>query len=314
MRFDGLIGNSGVKKTLETPFHAYIIHGTKGSGKHTLERILTASLVCQSKEKPCGKCDQCKKFLSGNHVDVAYIPTDIKVRDLREKLKDVLYLPNEAEHRVFVFYEAEKLSPVCQNTLLKIVEEPPSHAVFIFLTENAGAMLATLRSRCEMIAMEPVDEKEIYGYLQRPEFAKISDERKKTAVAFSGGYIGAAREFLSEEKSETYLKCDRFAKAVLQNRMSDAINISTFKKRDEMADFTEELYLYFTVHLRSLQKGTSEGLSEEIRSLGKEKLAKLCVSLAKLKENMKFNVNVSLFSAALIAACREMRKAEPILK
>ncbi len=199
-----------------------------------------------------------------------------------------------------------------KNTLLKIVEEPPSHAVFIFLTENAGAMLATLRSRCEMIAMEPVDEKEIYGYLQRPEFAKIPEERKRTAVAFSGGYIGAARAFLSEEKSETFIKCDRFAKAVLQNRMNDAIKIASFKKRDEMVGFTEELYLYFTVHLRSLKKGVSEGLSEEIRLLGQEKLTKLCVSIAKLKENMQFNVNVSLFSAALIAACREMRPTETV--
>lgn len=312
MKFDGLIGNDGVKKALEKPFHAYIIHGPKGSGKHTLEKILTASFVCEGDEKPCGKCRQCKKYLSGNHVDVAFIPTDIKVGELREKLKDATYLPNEAEHRVFVFYEAEKLTPVCQNTLLKIVEEPPSHAVFIFLTENIGAILATLRSRCEMIAMEPVNEKEIYAYLLRPEFSKISDERKKAAVAFSGGYIGSARSFLSDEKSELHMKCDRFARAIVQNRMDEAIRIATFKKREDMAEFTDELYSYFTVHLRSLKSGKAEGLSSEIGALGQERLASLCIRIASLKDKMKFNVNVALFSTALIAECYSICRNDQI--
>ena len=312
MKFDGLIGNNGVKKTLEKPFHAYIIHGPKGSGKHTLEKILTASFVCESDEKPCGKCSQCKKYLSGNHVDVMYIPTDIKVGILREKLKDASYLPNEAEHRVFVFYEAEKLTPACQNALLKIVEEPPSHAVFIFLTENTGAILSTLRSRCEMIAMEPVDDREIYKYLLRPEFSKISDEQKKAAVAFSGGYIGAACSFLSNEKSELLVKCDRFARAIINNRMDEALRIASFKDRNELVLFTDELYSYFTVHLRSLKSGNVDGLNSEIQSLGQDRLALLCIKLASLKDKMKLNVNVSLFSTALIAECQNICQNDQI--
>ncbi len=303
MRFDGLIGNYGIKKTLNTPFHAYIIHGPKGSGKHTLERILTASLLCRSEDKPCGKCSQCKKYYSGNHVDVSYIPTDMKVKDFREKLKDASYLPNEAEHRVFVFYDADKLSVACQNALLKIVEEPPSGSVFIFLTENAGAMLATIRSRCKMIAMEPVSEDEIYAYLQTSAYAGVPDEKKRAAIAFSDGYIGAALDFLSKKKSDVYSKCQNFADALINNRMIEAIRLSTFKKREDLVEFTKELYDYFTVHMRSLKSGTTEGLNENVIALGQEKLARLCVRLDKLQEKANANVNISLFSTAIIANC-----------
>ena len=303
MKFDGLIGNNGIKKALERPFHAYLINGPKGSGKHTLEKILTASMICEGEEKPCGKCDQCRKFLSGNHVDVAYIPTDIKVKELREKLKDSSYLPNEAEHRVFVFHEADKLTTVCQNALLKIVEEPPQHAVFIFVTESTKSILQTLRSRCEILTMEPLSEKELYDYLQQDEFSRISEEKKEAAIAFSGGYIGVAKDLLSDDKTELYRRCESFASALLKKKTSELIRIVSFKKREDLEDFTKELYEYFSVHLRSLKTGSTTGINLSIRGLGEKKLALICSRLAKINEDLQYNVNLSLFSTLLVSTC-----------
>ena len=303
MKFDGLIGNSGIKKTLERPFHAYIIHGPKGSGKHTLANILTAALVCESDEKPCGECSQCKKFQTGNHIDITYCPTDIKVKELREKLKDASYLPNDAEHRVFVFDQAEKLSTVCQNALLKIVEEPPKHAVFIFITENSKAILQTLRSRCEALSMEPIDEKELVNYLQKPEFARISEEKKAAAVAFSGGYIGVAKDFLSDEKTELYRRCDAFATALAKKKPAELLRAVTFKKREDLAEFSTELYEYFTVHLRSLKTGSTTGLNADVRALGPRRLVSICTRLDDINEKLRFNVNTSLFSTLIVSEC-----------
>jgi len=303
MKFDGLIGNNGIRKTLERPFHAYLISGPRGSGKHTLERILTASMVCESNERPCGECAQCRKYLSGNHIDVSYIPTDIKVKELREKLKDASYLPNEAEHRVFVFYDADKLSTVCQNALLKIVEEPPQHAVFIFVTENSKAILQTLRSRCEILSMEPIHENELYEYLQKSEFRRISAEKKAAAVAFSGGYIGQALDFLSDDKTELYRRCETFATALLKKQSSELLRSVSFKKREDLAAFTEELYEYFTVHLRSLKTGSTMGINVSVRGLGEKKLASICSRLDKLNEELQYNVNTSLFSTLVVSEC-----------
>ncbi len=303
MNFDGLIGNNGIKKTLERPFHAYIIHGPKGSGKHTLSKILTASFVCESENKPCGKCNQCKKFLTGNHVDITYCPTDIKVKELREALKDASYLPNDADYRVFVFDEAEKLSTVCQNALLKIVEEPPKHAVFIFITENVKAILQTLRSRCEALAMEPLEEKELIQYLQKPEFSRVSEEKKSAAIAFSGGYIGAVKDFLSEEKTEIYRRCDEFAAALTKKRPAELLRAVSFKKREDLAEFSVELYGYFNVHLRSLKSGSTVGLNADVRALGPKRLISICTRLDKINENIRFNVNTSLFSTLIVSEC-----------
>lgn len=303
MNFDGLIGNSGIKKTLERPFHAYIIHGPKGSGKHTLAKILTASFVCESENKPCGQCNQCKKFLSGNHVDITYCPTDIKVKELRDALKDASYLPNDAEHRVFVFEEAEKLSVVCQNALLKIVEEPPKHAVFIFITENIKAILQTVRSRCEALAMEPLEEKELINFLQKPEFSRISEEKKAAAIAFSGGYIGIAKDFLTDEKTELYRRCDEFATALTKKRPAELLRAVSFKKREDLVEFSIELYSYFTVHLRALKNGSAVGLNADVIALGPKRLISICTRLDKINENIKFNVNTSLFSTLIVSDC-----------
>ncbi len=305
MKLDELIGNDGIKKTLQRPFHAYIISGPKGSGKHTLARLLTAALVCEDDNggKPCMKCSQCKKFLSGNHVDITYCGTDIKVKDLRETLKDALYLPNEAEHRVFVFDKAEKLSVICQNTLLKIVEEPPAYAVFIFITENSAALLQTLRSRCEILSMEPINEKDLTRYLQRQEFSAVSEEKKAAAVAFSGGYIGAARDFLSEEKTELYRRCDMFASALAKNEPRQMFDAATFKKREDLAEFVKELREFFAVHLRGASTGNNFGLNARVLALGQKKLVAIYTKLDEMNEKMKFNVNTSLFSTLIVSEC-----------
>ena len=155
-----------------------------------------------------------------------------------------------------------------------------------------------------MLAMEPVEEHEIARYLNRPEFSAIPEEKKKTAIAFSGGYIGAAIEFLSEEKSEIYKKCDDFASALIHNRAAEAIRTTTFKKREDLAEFSEKLYDYFNVHLRSLSTGTSEGLNGEVRALGMKKLAVICSRLSEINDKMKFNVNVTLFSTVILSECR----------
>jgi len=305
LKFDGFIGNDNIKKTLEKPFHAYIICGPHGSGKHTLAKIMTASLLCTADEKPCMKCEQCKKYLSGNHVDVRVINSeDLKIKDIREAISDIAYKPNEAEHRVFIFEDAEEMPEGCQNVLLKSIEEPPASTVFIFITESIGGIIETVRSRCLTLKTEPISDGEIMKYLDGiRSLSAVSLEQKSEAIAFSDGFIGAAVDFLSYKQKEQYQFCNSFAEALIKKKPSEMIKMLSFKKREDLAYFTDELFKYFTTHLRRLKINKNIGLNQSVIGIGEEKLTELCNKLSVLKDQTEMNVNISLYTALLVSEC-----------
>ena len=128
--------------------HAYI------AGGGDAER-LTAVAICGAAEgtKPCMSCEHCRKLSGGIHPDVIYVgrlqkKREILVEQIREIKRDVILLPNEAERKVYVVNAADTMNISAQNAFLQMLEEPPSYAVFILVTENPTALLPTIRSRC----------------------------------------------------------------------------------------------------------------------------------------------------------------------
>ena len=166
MGFEGLLGNDRLKENLISSLgkgrisHFYLISGPEGSGKHTLARLLTAAILCRETGKPCGKCGPCRKVLEGNHPDVITVDDPehktVAVRIVREAREDVFIRPNEADHKIYLF--PQELGIEGQNTLLKILEEPPSYGVFILMTDNPDKLLPTVRSRCTELALQALDE------------------------------------------------------------------------------------------------------------------------------------------------------------
>ena len=130
--------------------HAVILSGT--GDRLGAARYLAASQLCQGTKKPCLSCNTCRKVFEGIHPDVITVQdTDRKelaVDTLRELKQDVYIRPNEGERKVYLFADCGQLSERDQNVLLKILEEGPSYASFIFCTESAHALLPTIRSRC----------------------------------------------------------------------------------------------------------------------------------------------------------------------
>lgn len=202
MDLRALAGNGPLKGQLEQEVrrrglgHAYILAGPPGVGKHTLARLLSAALVCSNRggDLPCGRCSGCRKVFGGIHPDVVRVwdgERDINVAQIRALRADAYIRPNEAGRKVYLLEEAQNLNDSAQNALLKLLEEGPPYAAFLFLTENAAALLPTVRSRCEVLTLSPVTEEEGVAYLLS-RYPDRDPGQVRQAVRRSEGLLGRA--------------------------------------------------------------------------------------------------------------------------
>ena len=148
--------------------HAYIINGAQGSGKKTFARYLAAALLCEKgiREGPCGVCPSCVKAATHNHPDIIWTvhekPSVLSVREIREQVVNTTDIaPYYGPYKIYIINDAKLLNEHGQNALLKTIEEPPPYVLVLILTDNAGALLDTIRSRCIRLDMEALDRTEI---------------------------------------------------------------------------------------------------------------------------------------------------------
>lgn len=185
--FEEVVGQRHVATSLTNAIrlkkvaHAYLFSGVRGVGKTSLARILAKALSCsgpasaESKGIPCNQCDSCREITEGRSVDVIEIDgasnTGVEdIRDLREKVK---YLPLRGKYKIYIIDEVHMLSNAAFNALLKTLEEPPSHLVFIFATTESHKIPATILSRCQHFTFRRIPRSEIIAQLRR-----ITEERK----------------------------------------------------------------------------------------------------------------------------------------
>ena len=174
MAFETLLGNDRLKQNLAESLskgrisHFYLISGPEGSGKHTLARLLAAAVLCREHRKPCLHCTPCRKVMEGNHPDFITVEDpehkNVAVKIVRQFREDVFIRPNESDYKIYLF--PQELGIEGQNALLKILEEPPKHGVFILLTDNPDKLLPTVRSRCTELKMLPLSEDILRKILQ----------------------------------------------------------------------------------------------------------------------------------------------------
>ena len=214
MGFEGLLGNDRLKQNLSSALsrgrisHFYLITGPKGSGKHTLARLLAAAILCTRENKPCLGCNACRKVLGGGHPDFITIddpekktvPVDL-IRDARS---DMFIRPNEGSHKIYLFPRAHDMAVPGQNALLKILEEPPAYGVYILLAENAQVLLPTVRSRCTELAMTALHREQLLSALQG-RFPQATREQLEAAAGRSGGWLGQAIRLLEESSDSPQL-------------------------------------------------------------------------------------------------------------
>lgn len=204
-----LIGNEKLKKTIAEYIkcsrlpQAIIIEGEQGLGKHTAAAFIAAAALCKSENAPCLNCDTCRTVLEKNHTDIKYYAPEKSTFtvDMARAIRTEAYLkPLTSDYNIAILEHCELMNAEAQNALLKVLEEPPESALFILLTENAGAFLTTVLSRCLLLRVTPLSNEEVSNYLESE--TDKSPEEILPAVMLSEGNIGKALMFLDDEDTE----------------------------------------------------------------------------------------------------------------
>lgn len=174
--------------------HSYIFNGVEGIGKKLFSTNLSKAILCKElKEDACEKCTSCKKINHGNHPDLIILEPDgksIKNRQIKEFQEFLSYMPNESEKKIVIINDSNTMTTSAQNTILKILEEPPSYALIILITSNLNSLLDTIKSRCQIINFNKLDIDIVNDFLINEYDLKKEDAN---AIAlFSNGIIKKA--------------------------------------------------------------------------------------------------------------------------
>jgi DNA polymerase III subunit gamma/tau len=177
-KFSEVIGQEHVTRTLKNAIeqgriaHGYIFSGHRGIGKTTVARILAMALNCRSSDKPvaepCGICESCTEIRAGNAVDVIEIDaaTNRGIDEIRELREAARYRPARDRFKIYILDEAHQITDAAFNALLKTLEEPPGHVVFMLATTQPEDIPQTIRSRCQHFSFRAVRFEEIMGQLR----------------------------------------------------------------------------------------------------------------------------------------------------
>ena len=205
--FDDVIGQSHVVQTLMNSIatkriaHAFLFSGTRGVGKTTVARILAKALNCEQGPTgtPCNTCSNCQEITQGTSVDVVEIDgaSNTSVDDVREIRENVKFTPFRGQYRVYIIDEVHMLSNSAFNALLKTLEEPPSHVVFIFATTEIHKIPATILSRCQHYNLRRISKAEIVQRLRHVADQDGLTIEDRSLMALARASEGSMRDGLS---------------------------------------------------------------------------------------------------------------------
>ncbi len=207
MPFADILGHDRIVEVLRRSLqsgktaHSYLFEGVPGCGRKKTALTLIQALFCKNMpDDACGVCPSCRKVAGGNHPDIHLLSPlpdkrDISIDQLREMQRELSLRPYEAPRKACIIDPAERLNVSSANSLLKTLEEPPGNALIILVTENAGMLLPTVRSRCQLIRFAPLSPEHVLSLLER---SGMAPETAALVAPLSGGSLQRAMELDNE--------------------------------------------------------------------------------------------------------------------
>ena len=307
--------------------HAYILLGSKGTGKHTLARLISSAVNCQNKDDgsiplPCLECDSCNKIMGNISADVTYVSREedkatLGVDSIRFIKEDVAYFPNDGDFKIYIIEDAHTMTVQAQNAFLLTLEEPPSYAIFLLLCEHTETILETIKSRAPILRMKTPSKVEAVEFLKenhpaaRNLIGNYPDEFDQIYMA-SKGSIGRILELINSNEKKQILQnrelANRLIESIAHRKLaSEFAEISALfsQKRDEREKVISGL-CEIQAGLRDLillKKGDNPTMifftdieyAEELSySFSIQQLIKIAESTEKARQSLLRNANVKL--------------------
>jgi DNA polymerase III subunit delta' len=301
--------------------HAYLFEGEKGTGKNDISHIFAKSLLCEaplSHYEPCEECSNCKRITSGNHPDVHYIEREglsIKKEQIKSLQEEFAMKSVEANRKIYMIADADKMSVSAANSLLKFLEEPSSDTVAILMTEQGQRILPTIVSRCQVLTFtslspENVKQKLIEQGLPLQQSSVIS---QITQNLEDGLTLSRDEWFVQAQKIVVKLY-----EVLKQNPMKALIYLQTdwfshFKEREQLDRGLDLLLLIYKdllyIQLDKRDFVVFQNMLKEYEShalqISQRRLADYMSSILEAKRRLASNTNPQLLMEQLVLSLQE---------
>ncbi len=248
--FEEIVGQVHVVQTLENSIkngrisHAYLFCGPRGSGKTTIARLFAKAINCENPKngfEPCNKCSSCTEIMAQKSIDLIEIDAASHrgIDDIRELREGIKFAPVKSKYKIFIIDECHQLSKDAANALLKTLEEPPNHAIFLLATTEAHKMISTIVSRCHRFDFKRLQVPEI---IKKLEFIAKKENVKLEPAALS---IIALNSRGSFRDAESLLdQCISFGKENSIIKAQDIKDLLGIVEVGQVANFVDQLVLH----------------------------------------------------------------------
>ncbi len=338
--FSEIVGQEHVVQTLTNAIssgmisHAYLFSGPRGSGKTTIARLLAKAVNCQNRKpaspagrdgefEPCNQCSSCLEINNGRSMDLIEIDAASHrgVDEIRELRDGIGFVPTKSKYKVFIIDESHQLTKEASNAILKTLEEPPSHAIFVLATTEIHKMIPTIISRCQRFDFRKLTIPEIIKrleYILEKEKVRIEKAALELiAIAASGSlrdaeslldqaltYSGGENRELKAEDIKEILGLvevdiiSKFVDFLYQKKASEAISFlnDLIERGSDIQEFTKSLINYLRQGLILKVTGAEES-NPIISGLTREEFQKLKIQADNFKEEELRNI-INLFLTA----------------
>lgn len=342
--FDEVVGQEHIEKTLKNQImnhrvgHAYLFSGGRGSGKTSTAKILARAVNCLHpiNGEPCNECEVCKQALEGNLVDITEMDAASNngvdnIRDIREEVE---FIPTTAKYRVYIIDEVHMLSTGAFNALLKTLEEPPAHVIFILATTEPQKLPATILSRCQRFDFKRIAREDIMKRLKYicdengtkiednalRMIANLADGAMRDAISILDRCVSDGDEVITEEKIRELSGVPQFeylsemAEALIVHNPEEVLKISEKLIEEgkdinvflwELIKLMRDIVMYkIDGNLVAYSAEEKEKINHIFSKSNKEVFLDLIGKLSEVQNNLKWATEPSiLFETGMIKIC-----------